>query len=134
MNDKPKKILLVDDDVDFAQSNKDLLEAHGYEVAMTHDGESGLELAKQIKPDLMILDVMMAHDTEGFEVSRKIPQTPELRGMPVLLVTGIRREKNITYDFEPDETWLPVSKILEKPVAPEALLEEVRSAIAKPLS
>ena len=77
-----KRILIVDDDVEFVESNKDLLEANGYEVLSAHDGTSGLELAKKEKPDLMILDVMMATNTEGFEVSRKIPESPELKNMP----------------------------------------------------
>lgn len=121
-----KKILLVDDDVDFVESNRDLLEAQGYTVIAAHDGDSGLELAKRERPDLMLLDVMMAHDTEGFEISRKIPENPELKNMKVIMVTGVRREKDLAYSFEPDETWLPVDKILEKPVPPEKLLEEVK--------
>ena len=128
MADK-KKILIVDDDKDFAESNKDLLEAHDYEVLMAHDGQSGLDLARQSRPDLMILDVMMAHDTEGFEISRKIPQTPELKNMRVLLVTGIKKEKKLSFSFEPDETWLPVDKVLEKPVPPEKLVEEIEKAL-----
>jgi CheY-like chemotaxis protein len=121
-----KRILLVDDDVDFVESNRDLLEASGYEVLAAHDGQAGLDLAVKEKPDLMILDVMMAHDTEGFEVSRKIPQTPELRGMPVIMVTGIRKELEVPYTLEPDQTWLPVQTLLEKPVPPEVFLEEIR--------
>lgn len=121
-----KKILLVDDDADFVESNKDLLEAQGYEVVSAADGESGLQLALKERPDLMLLDVMMAHDTEGFEISRKIPENPELKDMKVILVTGVRKEKDLTYSFEPDETWLPVDKILEKPVPPEKLLEEIK--------
>ncbi len=121
-----KKILLVDDDADFVESNKDLLEAQGYEVVTAADGESGLERALKERPDLMLLDVMMAHDTEGFEISRKIPEKPELNNMKVILVTGIREAKDLAYSFEPDETWLPVAKILEKPVPPEKLLEEIK--------
>lgn len=124
-----KKILIVDDRADFVESNKDLLEAHGYQVVVAYDGQSGLEKAKSEKPDLMLLDVMMAHDTEGFEISRKIPEQPELRDMKVILVTGIRQDKNLAYPLEPDETWLPVHGILEKPVPPARLLEEVQKAI-----
>jgi CheY-like chemotaxis protein len=91
-----------------------------------YDGESGLEKAKQERPDLMLLDVMMAHDSEGFEISRKIPEQPELKEMKVILVTGIRKEKELAYRFEPDETWLPVDRVLEKPVPPEKLLEEIK--------
>lgn len=124
-----KRILIVDDDPDFAESNKQLLEANGYEVLYAPDGTRGLEMAKKEKPDLMILDVMMATNTEGFEVSRKIPETPELRKMPILLVTGIRREMNLPFGFEPDETWLPVSSVFEKPIDPEKLLGEIKKRI-----
>ena len=125
-----KKVLLVDDDADFVESNKDLLEAHGYTVVTAADGAAGLEAAKREVPDVMILDVMMAHDTEGFEISREVAAVPELKEMPVLLVTGIRRDKDLAYTFEPDETWLPVHKVLEKPVPPEELIKELASAMA----
>jgi len=126
---KKKKILIVDDDPAFVESNKDLLEAEGYEVVVAYDGKTGLELAKKEKPDLMILDVMMASLTEGFEVSRKIPETPELRGMPVLLVTGVVREMHLPFRFDPDSTWLPVDQVIDKPVPPEKLLAEIRKRI-----
>lgn len=120
-----EKILLVDDDVDFVGSMTDLLEAHGYRVISAHDGESGLELAKQEHPDLMVLDVMMATKTEGFEIARRIPSCPELRTMPVLLVTGIRSEMKLGFRLEPDETWLPVSRIMEKPIDPAGFVATV---------
>jgi two-component system, OmpR family, alkaline phosphatase synthesis response regulator PhoP len=129
MPSSKKRILIVDDNRDFVESNKDLLEANGYQVLCAYDGASGLELAKKEKPDLMILDVMMATDTEGFEISRKIPETPELKKMPVLLCTGIRHEKHLPFAFEPDETWLPVDSIFEKPIEPAKLLQEIKKRI-----
>ena len=124
-----KKVLLVDDDVDFVESNKDLLEAYGYHVFTAHDGAAGLELAKREKPDIMILDVMMATNTEGFEVARKIPHTAELKHMPILLVTGVRREMSLPFKVHPDETWLPVDKVFEKPIDPQDLLDEIKKRI-----
>ncbi len=126
----PKKILLVDDNREFVESNRDLLEAQGYEVYTAFDGQTGLAKAAEVKPDLMVLDVMMAHDTEGFEVSRKVPENPDLRNMKILMVTGIRKELELSYTLEPDQTWLPVNKLLEKPVLPEQFLEEVKQALA----
>jgi two-component system, OmpR family, alkaline phosphatase synthesis response regulator PhoP len=128
---EPQTILIVDDDPDFVESNKDLLEAYGYRVMSAHDGASGLELAKQIHPDVMILDVMMATQTEGFEVARKIPQTPELQGLHVLLVTGVTKDLHLPFGFEPDESWLPVERVLEKPIAPTRLLSEIQKAMGK---
>jgi CBS domain-containing protein/CheY-like chemotaxis protein len=120
-----EKILLVDDDADFVSSTTDLLDAHGYRVISANDGASGLELARREHPDLMVLDVMMATKTEGFEVARKIPSCPELRNMPVLLVTGIRSEMKLGFRLEPDETWLPVSRVMEKPIDPAAFIAAV---------
>jgi len=122
----PKTILLVDDDRAFVESNKDLLEAAGYRVRCAYDGRAGLELARKERPDLMVLDVMMASGTEGFEVARKIPETPELRGLKVLLVTGISQAMGLPFQYEPDETWLPVDRVLSKPIAPGRFLAEVR--------
>ena len=124
-----KKILIVDDDPDFVESNKDLLEAYGYEVASAPDGTAGLDMAKKLRPDVMILDVMMATNTEGFEVARKIPQTPELKGLHVLLVTGVTKDLHLPFHFEPDASWLPVERVLEKPIAPARLLAEIQKAL-----
>ena len=124
-----KRILIVDDDEAFAESNRLLLEAEGYEVLTANNGAAGLELAKKCRPDLMILDVMMATNTEGFEVSRKIPQTPELRGMVVLLVTGVVREMHLPFRFDPDSSWLPVDRVIDKPVAPAELLAQIRKRL-----
>ncbi len=125
-----QRILIVDDDLDFSESNRDLLEAAGYVVETAPDGAQGLVKARSWRPDLMILDVMMTHDTEGFEVARAIPDDPALKGLKVVLVTGIRQEKGLAYAFEPDPTWLPVEQVLEKPVPPEMLLKVVEQALA----
>ena len=126
---KKKCILIVDDDDEYVESNKELLEAGGYEVLTAPDGKSGLELAKKEKPDLMILDVMMATNTEGFDVARKIPSSPELENMPILLVTGVRQEMDLPFKVEPDDTWLPVDKVFEKPIEPQLLLDEIKKRI-----
>ena len=124
-----RRILLVDDDATFVQANRDLLESEGYEIAAAHDGRSGIEAARAQKPDLIILDVMMATDTEGIEVSRKLHAIPELKGTPVVLLTGIRRAMRLPFGFEPDSEHLPVREVLEKPVPPRRLLEVVRKIL-----
>jgi two-component system, OmpR family, alkaline phosphatase synthesis response regulator PhoP len=129
MANQKHKILIVDDDIDYVESNKELLEANGYEVLTAYNGKAGLELAKKEKPDLMILDVMMATSTEGFEVARKIPSSQELQSMQILLVTGVRLEMDLPFKIEPDDTWLPVDKVFEKPIDPQLLLDEIQKRI-----
>lgn len=123
------KILLVDDDVDFVESTKDLLEAHNYEVDFAYDGKTGVKKAKENKPGLMVLDVMMTTKTEGFEVAREIAGDDELKSMPVIMMTGIRKDMNLNYGFEPDEDWLPVTEFLEKPVEPAKFIATVEKLL-----
>lgn len=124
------KILVVDDDVDFVEATTILLEAKGYDVVSAGNGEDGYTMAKAEKPGAMLLDVMMAHDSEGFDVARKIKEDPATKNIPVIMITGIRKSKALPFAFEPDEDWLPVKVVLEKPVKPEDLLKTVREAVA----
>jgi two-component system, OmpR family, alkaline phosphatase synthesis response regulator PhoP len=128
---RKKKVLIVDDDAAFADSNRDLLEAYGFDVSVANDGKSGLETAHKIRPDVLILDVMMTTDTEGFEVARRIPETPELRNMGVILVTGMTKLFNLPGSLHPDETWLPVDRVLEKPIPPARLIAEVERVLGE---
>ena len=127
----PTRILIIDDDPAFTESNKDLLEAYGYEVQTAHNGASGLETAVRFCPRLIILDVMMTHDTEGIEVARELRKRPELAGTVVLLVTGMARDMHLPGPPIPDDEWLPVDRVLEKPIDPARLVSEVQRALLK---
>lgn len=120
-------ILIIDDDKDFVESNKLLLESNGYSVITAHNGTDGFVLARKEQPDLMLLDVMMKHDTEGFDVVRKLNKDKHTKDLPVIIITGIRKAKTLPFRFEPDEDWLPVKAVLEKPVLPQVLLDKVKS-------
>jgi CheY-like chemotaxis protein len=73
---------------------------------------------------------MMSTRDEGFNVARELHQIEELKDTPVIMCTGVRKEMSLPFAFEPDETWLPVKQILEKPVKPEVLLNAVADALA----
>lgn len=124
-----KKVLVIDDDNDFVESVVNLLEARGYTVNAASNGKDGVEKAKANKPDLILLDVMMTTKDEGFNVARQLQAVEGVKGTPVIMVTGVRKEMNLPFGFEPDETWLPVKQILEKPVKPESLLSAIADAL-----
>lgn len=124
-----KKVLVIDDDSDFVESIVNLLEARGYAVASASNGKDGVQTARSETPDVILLDVMMTTKDEGFNVARELHGIDELKGTPVIMVTGVRKEMNLPFGFEPDETWLPVKQILEKPVKPEVLLNAVADAL-----
>jgi len=125
-----KTILIVDDDSAFVESVRDLLQAYGYTVVTASDGSQGLKTALEAKPDLMLLDVMMATNTEGFDVARRIRAIPELRAIPILLVTGMVRAMQLARVPQPDSDWLPVDRILEKPIDPARLIKEVERMLS----
>lgn len=130
-HDMANKVLIVDDDVDLVESMANLLEAKGYEVFTASNGQEGVDTAKAERPDLILLDVMMTTKDEGFNVARRLREVEELRGTPVVMVSGVRKEMNLPFGFEPDDTWLPVKQFLEKPVKPEVLLKAVAEHIRK---
>jgi len=125
-----KKILIVDDDDDFTEAIKRLLESKSYEVLSASNGNDGFDLAKRENPDLILLDVMMDTDTEGFDVARRLHKDSATSSIPVILVTGIRREMNLSFGFEPDDALLPVRRVLEKPLKPEVLLKVIAENLA----
>lgn len=125
------KVLVVDDDASFVESIRDLLEACGYEVFSAQDGTAGLETAKRVKPDVMILDVMMRSDTEGIEVARRVRECSDLSGMGVVLVTGVTKALHLPKDLAPDDHWLPVDRVMEKPVSPDRLIKELERVLQK---
>jgi CheY-like chemotaxis protein len=124
-----KKILIIDDDANFAEATSALLKSRGYEVLWAQDGQSGLSVAKKDRPDIMLLDVMMTYDSEGLDMAKKFKESQETKDIPVIMVTGIRRAMNLNFSFESDDEFLPVKAVLEKPVKPEVLLEAIAKVI-----
>ena len=125
-----KKVLVVDDDAELAESLKSILESAGYAVVTAKNGDDGFKKAKADKPAVMVLDVMMAHDTEGFDTVRRLREDVETKDLPIVMLTGIRKAKRLPFRFEPDPDWLPVKAVLEKPVKPEVFLKHVADAVA----
>ena len=123
------KILIVDDDAEFREAMGTLLQAKGYTVVSADNGQEGFKMAKSETPNLILLDVMMTHKSEGFDIARSLKNDNATREIPVVMITGIRREMNLPFGFEPDSDWLPVKAVLEKPVKPEVLLKAVSENI-----
>ncbi len=126
-----KKILVIDDDPEFVNAVSNLLESKGYVVVTAPDGKEGFKKAKSVSPNLIFLDVMMTEKSEGFDVARSIKADALTKDIPVVLITGIRKDMNLPFGFEADEEWLPVKTVLEKPVKPDVLLKAVEEYIGK---
>jgi DNA-binding response OmpR family regulator len=121
---KDVKVLLVDDDPGFLKANALLLDQAGYSVLTATDGRSGLAAAREHRPDVIVLDVMMSRPDEGFALARAIRSQADLANTKVLIVSAIGQRYEMA--FEPDEQWLPVDRVLEKPVSGDELVAEIR--------
>jgi len=123
------RVLVIDDDNDFVEAMTNVLDAQGYDVDHAPNGKVGIAKAKGKKPDIILLDVMMTTKCEGFDVARELHKDKKLKSVPIIMITGIRKEMSLPFGFEPDETWLPVKGVLEKPVKPDVLLNIVAENI-----
>ncbi len=132
MSDK-KKVLVIDDDVQLVDSVQTLLESQGYEVAYAYQARKGVELARQTRPDVILLDVMFAGPPgpDGFQVAREMHEDPDLQAIPVIMLTGVRKVLDIPYELQPDAEWMPVMRFLEKPIKPAELLGAIKDALGE---
>jgi CheY-like chemotaxis protein len=130
------KILIIDDDSDIVEAMRMPLEANAYNVITANSGKEGLQRAKDETPDLIILDVMMETDTEGFHVAYALrSEEPDseyknCRKIPILMITAISQKKGMDFSPEKDDTFLPVDGFIEKPVQPKDLLGKVAELLA----
>ncbi len=125
------KILVVDDDPVYTKSTAAVLEANGYQVTSAQNGNEGLAKMKESKPDLVLLDVMMDWVLDGVSVSREMMKEPELRQIPIIMVTSIRdSEYRSTF---PQDEYLHIDSWLDKPWSPEKLISEVEAVLARHL-
>lgn len=118
-------ILCIDDDQDILDSLKITLESNNHKVTTAINGEIGYQKAQEINPDLIILDVMMNSDTEGFHTSYNIRRNEKLKFTPILMLTSVNQESEFTFSPDTDGEFLPVDAFIEKPFTPKSLKELV---------
>jgi CheY-like chemotaxis protein len=125
-------ILIIDDDPDITEAMTVVLENHGYKVCSAPDGSVGLERLREIRPDLIVLDVMMRTSREGFELARELKHSAAHKDIPILLLTAVKQKTGLDFKSAAgDESWLPVEAYLDKPVRPDVLLETVEDLLGK---
>ena len=127
---KPKrKILLVDDDLDFLEMHKVVLVNHGYDVLTATSGKEGLEKVRAEMPDLIVLDLMMEKHDAGFSFSKKIKSDPLFKSIPILMVTAVADATGYKFSLEKDGYWMKTDEFIDKPIEPTVLLSKVEKLL-----
>jgi len=125
-----KKVLVVDDDVDFCEATQLLLDSKGYEVVLAHDGKEGLEKMRSEEPDLVILDVMMP-EMNGYDVCVVIKADPALKKTPVILLTAVDQNLFKTTYTQAMGLMTEADDYMAKPVEPQDLVKRVEDWLNK---
>ena len=127
---KKAKILLIDDDVDFVEATKIVLESKPYEIIVANEGAEGLRKAREEKPDLIVLDVIMPVK-DGFTAAEEFKKDPELEKIPIIMLTSYSEKGGETSIAASRGLTLEAEDYIDKPVKPEELLQRVEKQLRK---
>lgn len=126
-----KKILLVDDDPDFREINRTVLEAYGYETDEADNVQKAIEKIHNGIFDLVILDLMMEDRDSGFQVAYAVRQNEKTRNLPILMLTSAQEKTGFNFEFSQDQEWMKVDDFAAKPLKPSELIAKVEKLLQK---
>jgi two-component system alkaline phosphatase synthesis response regulator PhoP len=128
---KKTKILLVDNDVDFIDLNKAVLENSGFEVAVAFAGREVMDKVKFEQPDLIVLDLMMEKHDTGFGVAKALKADPIYRDIPILMLTAVLGETGMDFNQDLDGYWMKTDSFPHKPLSPDELIKRINELLAR---
>lgn len=128
-NPKPS-ILLIDDDPCTHDAVKMVLEPQGFDVRCFLTGPAGLAAMRERKPNLVLLDVMLATPSEGFHLAYEMKRDESLQEIPIIILSAIGQTMGLSFAKDIGTDYLPVERFLEKPFEAKTL----RDAVAEVLS
>lgn len=126
-----KRILIIDDDVDFVDLNKAVLENNGFEVEVAFSGREGLDKVQFEAPDLILLDLMLEKHDTGFSFAKSIKADPRYKSIPIMMISAVAGETGYDFTQSQDGYWMKTDDFVSKPVEPEELVKRINALIEK---
>jgi two-component system, OmpR family, response regulator len=128
---KSPKILFVDDDRDFLSAQTAFFTSRGFEVVTVDRVDGALERISEVKPDVIVLDLMMEHYDSGFMLGRKIRHDPAMATVPILMLSGVASATGHKFaaDAAALKDWIKLDAFLDKPVTGRQLLKVVEEKL-----
>jgi DNA-binding response OmpR family regulator len=127
------RILIVEEDQEFAQAILGALEAKGFEVILANTCEEGLSKLRETNPALVVIDLVMNQRGEGILFSRKVRRSPQYKpfsSIPLLMLSDLKQQADISFPtLTRHPYFLPVDEFMEKPVTPEALTGKIEELL-----
>lgn len=128
MNQK-KRILIVDDDPDFAAAIGKILTIAQYEVEKAGSLQGGMKVIEERRPDLILLDVMMEKYDDGFNMCYDLKHDERYKQIPVIMITAVTEVTGLKFSPDTDGEYLQADGYLRKPINADVLLEKVASLV-----
>ncbi|MGC9323692.1 MAG: response regulator transcription factor [Desulfomonilia bacterium] len=129
MSEIKKKILIIDDDQDYGDALRIVLENHGYAVRHSLNIDDGQKVIEDDPPDLIILDVMMEKHTDGFDLCSTLKNDQACSMIPILMVTAVTEKTGFKFSPETDGDYCLADDYVSKPVPVAELLSRVNSLL-----
>jgi DNA-binding response OmpR family regulator len=126
-----KKILIIDDDKDYGDALRIVLENHGYTVKHVLNINEGRTLVENDPPDLIILDVMMDKHTDGFDLCSDLKNDQACRMIPILMVTAVTEKTGFKFSPETDGEYCLADDYVSKPIPVSELISRVNKLISR---
>ena len=127
---KIPKVLLIDDDPDFVEATRIVLESKPYEVIVSYDGDDGLRKAREESPDLIILDVIMPVK-DGFSTAEQLKKDAGLKNIPIIMLTSYAEKGSGSSIAMSGGLAMETEDYIDKPVSPEELLKKVEKYLKR---
>ena len=129
------KVLVIDDDQDILDTTRLFLESRGYEVLTAPGAEEGTRQLEDGRPDVVVLDVMMPHGTEGFTWLQNLRhhKDPALRELPVIVLSSIHDTTRMRFhegDADESGSYLPAQAFIDKPIDPDKLVAKIEAVLS----
>lgn len=124
-----RDILVIDDDEDYVETLKVILESKNYSVRAAHNGADGWEEAQKKTPDLALVDIMMETFGEGVRLTQRFRSDEKLKDVPIIMISAVNQEVPYHLEEETEEGYLPAQKFMDKPIDPDELLEEIEKLL-----
>jgi CheY-like chemotaxis protein len=122
------RVLVIDDDPDFVEFMRIVLETNGYDVSCAYNADHGLELLRTERPDIVLLDIMMSYSMAGLQVTRAMREDLELSRIPLIVISSVLPGAQALDD---QEDLASIAAFLTKPVEPSELLHLIAETIAQ---
>ena len=119
-----KKVLIVDDEKEVRRLVEVTLRSGDYEIFQAEDGEKAIEIARAEMPDLIIMDVMMPGDIDGFEAARTLKSDPETKAITIIMLTAMGQETDKKKGSE-----VGADDYFVKPFSPLELIKKIEEVL-----